>query len=186
MGKIEFLQPEFIALSNPYRHLVKKMLFRRKTPRLSLEFVCFRPERQIRLRHIKRVTTNGHWLHCSSGPAGAAGAWATPPHPPGPQNRSRDYWPEEAAESLRRAVGTAGPFQGLRADREQRTPPSTPPGPQYLPRNYGPDRSAGWLCRSAPRQADDTTTRASGSGPKRQFDAREFWAKLLHADRPTG
>jgi hypothetical protein len=37
----------------------------------------------------------------------------------------------EAAGRRRRAVGTAGPFQGLRADREQRTPPSTPSGPQY-------------------------------------------------------
>jgi hypothetical protein len=25
------------------------------------------------------------------GPAGAAGAWATPPHPPGPQDRLREY-----------------------------------------------------------------------------------------------
>ena len=44
----------------------------------------------------------------------------------------RDYGPEEAASSRRRAVGTAGPFQGLLADREQRTPPTTPPGTQYL------------------------------------------------------
>ncbi len=43
-----------------------------------------------------------------------------------------DYWPEEAAGRRSRAVGTAGPFQGLLADREQRTLPSTPPGPQYL------------------------------------------------------
>ena len=55
----------------------------------------------------------------------------------------RDYGPQEAAGSRRRAVGTTGPFQGPRADREQRTPPSTPPGPQYLPRNYGSDGSAG-------------------------------------------
>jgi hypothetical protein len=108
------------------------------------------------------------------GPAGAAEAWATPPHPPGPQDRSRDYGPEEAAGSHRRAVGTAGPFQGLRADRGQRTPPSTPPGPQYLSRSYGPDGSAGWLCRCTPRQADDSTTRPSGSGPTRQSDARDF------------
>ncbi len=40
----------------------------------------------------------------------------------------RDYGQEEAASSRRRAVGTAGPFQGPRADREQRTPPLTPPG----------------------------------------------------------
>jgi hypothetical protein len=44
----------------------------------------------------------------------------------------RDYGPEEAASSRRRSVGTAGSFQGLQADREQRTPPTTPPGPQYL------------------------------------------------------
>ncbi len=84
----------------------------------------------------------------------------------------RDYGPEEAASSRHRAVGsTTGPFQGPRADREQRTPPSTPQGPQYLPRNYGPDGSAGWLCRSTSRQADDTTTRPSGSGPTSQSDA---------------
>ncbi len=39
----------------------------------------------------------------------------------------RDYGLEEAASSRRRAVGTAGPFQGLRADLEQRTPPTTQP-----------------------------------------------------------
>ncbi len=44
----------------------------------------------------------------------------------------RDYGPEDAASSRRRAVGTAGPFQGLRADREQLTPQTTPQGPQYL------------------------------------------------------
>ncbi len=74
----------------------------------------------------------------------------------------------------RRAVGTAGPFEGLRADREQRTPPSTPPGPQYLSRNYWQDGSAAGLCRSIPRQADDTTTRPSGSGPMRQSAAQVF------------
>ncbi len=40
----------------------------------------------------------------------------------------RECGPEEAASSRRRAVGNAGPFLGLRADREQRTPPT----PQYL------------------------------------------------------
>ncbi len=34
------------------------------------------------------------------GPAGAAGAWAMPPHPPGPQDRLRDYGPEEAADAV--------------------------------------------------------------------------------------
>ena len=57
----------------------------------------------------------------------------------------RDYGPQEAASSRRRAVGTTGPFQGPRADREQRTPPSTPPGPQYHSRDYGP----GWIRRTA-------------------------------------
>ncbi len=33
------------------------------------------------------------------GPAGAAGAWATPPHPPGPQNHIRDYGPAGAAHT---------------------------------------------------------------------------------------
>jgi hypothetical protein len=31
--------------------------------------------------------------------------------------------------------------------------------------------------KQAPQQADDTTTRPSGSGPTSQFDARDFWAK---------
>ena len=37
-------------------------------------------------------------------------------------------------------------------------------------RDYGPDGAAGRLSRSTPRQADDTTTRPSGSGPTRQSD----------------
>ena len=57
----------------------------------------------------------------------------------------RDYGPQEAASSRRRAVGTTGPFQGPRADREQRKPPSTPPRPQYHSRDYGP----GWIRRTA-------------------------------------
>ncbi len=51
-----------------------------------------------------------------------------------------DYGLEEAASSRRRAVGTTGPFQGPRADPEQRTPPSIPPGLQYLSRNNGQGR----------------------------------------------
>ncbi len=47
-----------------------------------------------------------------------------------PKTVLRDYRPKEAASSRRRDVGTTGPFQGPRADREQRTPPSNPPGPQ--------------------------------------------------------
>ncbi len=86
----------------------------------------------------------------------------------------RDYGQEEAANSRRRAVGTTGPFQGPRTDREQRTPPSTPPGPQYLSRNHGPDGSARWLCRSAQQQEDGTNTRPSWSGPTSKSDAREL------------
>ncbi len=86
----------------------------------------------------------------------------------------RDYGQKEAASSRRRAVGTAGPFQGLRADREQQTPPTTPLGQQYLQGTTGRDGSAGWLCRRAPRQADDTTTRPSWSGRTSQSDAQDF------------
>ena len=97
----------------------------------------------------------------------------------------RDYGPEEAASSRRRAVGTAGPFQGLRADLEQRTPPTIPPGPQYLQGTTGLDGSAGGLCRSAPRQADDTTTRTFLERADESVRCSGFWAKLLHADQPT-
>jgi hypothetical protein len=104
---------------------------------------------------------------------------ATPLHPLGQQDRLLDYgallragW---SSGSRRRAVSTAGPFQGLRADLEQWTPLSTPPGPQpeYVQRNYWPDRSAIWLCLSTLRQADDLNTRPLGSGPTRQSDARD-------------
>ncbi len=57
--------------------------------------------------------------------------------------------------------------------------------PQYLSRIYGTDGSAGLLCRSTPRQADDSTTRPSRSGPTRlqpqsqvQPDAPLFWSPL--------
>ncbi len=89
-----------------------------------------------------------------------------------------DYGQEEAASSSRRAVCTAGPFQGPLADREQRTPPTNPPGPQCLQGTTGQDRSAGWLYRGAPQQADDTTTRPSGSGQTSQSDARDFWPRF--------
>ncbi len=100
-------------------------------------------------------------------PAGAAGSWVTQPHPPGPQDRST----------------------GLRAGGSSGKPP---PKPQDLPRttgrpgaaddvvdsagaavpfrDYGPDGSAGWLCRSTPRQADESNTRPCGSGPTHQSD----------------
>ncbi len=90
----------------------------------------------------------------------------------GQQDRSLDFGPEEAAGSRRRAVGTTGSFQGLRADKEQRTQPSTPQGPQYLSRNYGPDGSAGLLCQSTPLKADDLTS--SGSWPTRQSNTLDF------------
>jgi hypothetical protein len=40
-------------------------------------------------------------------------------------------------------------------------------------RDYGPDGAADGLGRSAPRHADDTTTRPSWSGLTRQSDARD-------------
>jgi hypothetical protein len=43
------------------------------------------------------------------GPDGAAGAWATPPHPPGPQDHLWDYGPDGAADAAAAAVGIAGP-----------------------------------------------------------------------------
>ena len=108
------------------------------------------------------------------GPAGAAGAWATPPHPLGPQDRLRDYGPEEAAGRRRRAVGTARHFQGLQAYREQRTPPSTLQGPQYLSGTTGRTDPPDGYARSTPLQADDSTTLPSGSGPTRQPDALDL------------
>jgi hypothetical protein len=47
-------------------------------------------------------------------------------------------------------------------------------GAAVPPRDYGPDGSAGWLFWSAPRQADDTTTRPSESGLTSQSNARNF------------
>jgi hypothetical protein len=106
------------------------------------------------------------------GQAGAAGAWATPQHPPGQQDRLRDYRLDRAAGSRRQAVGTAEPFQGLLADREQRTPPSTPTGPQYHLRNYGPDgrriamqehtAASGRLDHATFRERADASVRCSG------------------------
>ncbi len=52
----------------------------------------------------------------------------------------RDYGPEEAASSRRRAVCNAGPFQGLRADREQRTQPDDSAGAAVPARDYGQGR----------------------------------------------
>ena len=83
----------------------------------------------------------------------------------------RDYGPKEAASSRRRALGTKGPFQGPRVDREQR---QLRRGRSTIQGTTGRDGSAGRLCRSTPQQADDTTTRPSGSGPASQSDARDF------------
>ena len=72
----------------------------------------------------------------------------------------RDYGPEEAASSSRRAVGTAGPYQGLRADREQRTPPTTRPrdltgaGRRFSPMEWSPS-----ICQVSLRAAHRTRPR---------------------------
>jgi hypothetical protein len=88
----------------------------------------------------------------------------------------RDYGQEEAASSRRLAVGTAGPFQGLRADREQRTQPTTPPGPQYLQRTTGrtdpPDGYAG-----VHRGKRTTLPRDLPGVGLRVSPMLEFWAK---------
>ncbi len=86
----------------------------------------------------------------------------------------RDYRQEEAASSRRRAVNSPGPFQGPLVDWEQRTPPTTPPGPQYLQGTTGRDGPAGWLCQSAPLQADDTTLRPFWSWLKSQSCALDL------------
>jgi hypothetical protein len=75
----------------------------------------------------------------------------------------------------RRAVGSAGPFEGIWADREQRTLPSTPPGPQYLSRNYGPGRIRRRIMpeyTSASGRLDHTTFRERAD--TLQSDARDF------------
>ena len=82
---------------------------------------------------------------------------------PRPITISDDYWPD----------GDAGAW----------APPPHPPGPQDLLRDYGPDGAAGGLSRSTPLQADDTTTRPSGSGPTRQSDVRDSEPDYLL--RPT-
>jgi hypothetical protein len=81
------------------------------------------------------------------GPAGAAGAWATPPHPPGPQDSSRDYGPEE----LRGSSGKLPPSCWFRRAFPRTTgrPPGAADaavdsaGAAVPSRDYGPDGSAG-------------------------------------------
>ena len=51
-------------------------------------------------------------------------------------------------------------------------------------RDYGPDEAVGELSRSTPRQADDTATQPSGSGPTRQSDIRDSEPDYLL--RPSG
>ncbi len=119
-------------------------------------------------------------LPINYGPGWTAGARATPLHLLEQRDRStctlRDYGQEQAASSRRQAVGTAGPFQALRAYREQRTLPSTPPGPQYLQRTTGQDRSAGWLCWSALPQADDTNQATIRERAGESVRCSGFWA----------
>ena len=50
-------------------------------------------------------------------------------------------------------------------------------------RDYGQDGAAGGSSLSTLRQADDTTTRPSGSGPTRQSDVRD--SEPDHLLRPT-
>ncbi len=94
-----------------------------------------------------------------------------------------DYRLKEAASSLRRAVGTAGPFQGLRADREQQTPPTTPPGLQYLQGTVGrtdlPDGYAEVHCCKRTTQPHDLLGAGRRVSPMLGILAN-FWGKLLH------
>ncbi len=86
----------------------------------------------------------------------------------------RDYWPEEAGV----AAAELSVPQELRADREQRTPPSTLPGPQYLQGTTGLtdplDGYAGVHRGKRPRDLP-------GAG-RRVSTMIWIWAKLLHAD----
>ncbi len=42
---------------------------------------------------------------------GAAVAWATPPHAPGPKDFLQDYGPAGAADAAAKYAGAAGPFR---------------------------------------------------------------------------
>ncbi len=116
-----------------------------------------------------------------------AGGWTTSPHPspPGPQDRLRDYGPDEAADTTAEL-----------------------PAPQDLPGNTGRLRAADAAVYSAVaavlseelpalrirRMAMPEYTAASGRLNHATFRERadasvrcsESLAKLLHADRPTG
>jgi hypothetical protein len=67
-----------------------------------------------------------------------------------PQDLSKDHWPGSSGRRRRLRHGSST-FRGT----------------------TGRDGSAGWLCRSTPLQADDSTMRPFGSGLMRQSDARD-------------
>ncbi len=112
------------------------------------------------------------------GRPGAAGACATPPHPPGPQDRLRDYGPARAADAAAESAGAAGPFRdygpagssGRRRRRRRTAVPfrgttgRTDPPVDYAGVHHGKNNPEY-------KQADDSTTRPSGSGSTRQSDA---------------
>jgi hypothetical protein len=75
----------------------------------------------------------------------------------------RNYLPDPSL-----SVMTTGRAELLEHDRAAATAGAAGPS-----RDYGPDGAAGGLRGSTPRQADDTTTRPSGSGPTLQADARD-------------
>ncbi len=90
------------------------------------------------------------------GQAGAAGAWATPQHPPGPQDRLLDYGPEGAA-------GAAAKLSVL----------------QDLSRDYGPIVSSGRRCRL--RQGRSTFQGTTG-----RMHAQEGYARVtVHCCKRT-
>jgi hypothetical protein len=107
------------------------------------------------------------------------------------------------------SAGAEGPFYGTTGRRKQRVAAAELSVPQDLSKDHGPtessgrrrrlrrgrstfrgttgrDGSAGLLCWSTPQQADDTSTRPSGSWPTSKSNALDFGPTLLHANRPTG
>jgi hypothetical protein len=119
------------------------------------------------------------------GQAWAAGARSTPQRPPGQQDRLRDYGPEEAAgkqppscryhrtfpsttdrlgaaDAAVDSTGAEVPVKGLRAGRIRLMAM-----PEYT-------AASGRIDHTTFRELADASVRCSG-----------FWAKLLHADRPT-
>ena len=126
------------------------------------------------LQLVSHSTTGPRHFSSDYGPDGLLGQGQRPRIRRSRRSVLRDYGPQEAASSRRRAVGTTGPFQGPQADREQRAPPSTPPGPQYpLSRDYGP----GWIRRTAMPEY----TAASG-----RHDHATFWERADESVRCSG